>query len=86
MKQLKDKVNLGVRKCQIGERHITAAQERDSNYLEDIVKKDQAYYIFKQCEIHHHILKQDKKMFFYDSTLRIAYMFHVIIISRYKMG
>ena len=46
MKQLNDKVNLAVRKCQIDERNITAAQVRDSNYLEDIVKKDQGYYIF----------------------------------------
>ena len=48
MKQLNDKVNLAVRKCQTGERNITAAQVRDSNYLEDIVKKDQGYYISRQ--------------------------------------
>ena len=39
---LSDKINLTVRKCQVDERNITAAQARNSNYLEDIVKKDQS--------------------------------------------
>ena len=61
MKQLNDKVNLAVRKCQTGERNITAAQVRDSKYLEDIVKKDQGHYIFKQLRNSPSYLETRKK-------------------------
>ena len=61
MKQLNDKVNLAVRKCQTGERNITAAQVRDSKYLEDIVKKYQGYYIFKQLRNSPSYLETRKK-------------------------
>ena len=61
MKQLNDKVNPAVRKCQTDERNITAAQVRDSNYLEDIVQKDQGYYIFRQLRNSPSYLETRKK-------------------------
>ena len=48
MKQLNDKVNLAVRRCQIDGKNITAADVRNSICTDDIVKKDHGYYIFKQ--------------------------------------
>ena len=64
MKQLNDKVNLAVRKCQKGERNITVAQVRYSTYLEDIVKKDQGYYVFKQLRNSPSYLETRKKKIF----------------------
>ena len=82
MKQLNDQVNLAVRKCQIGERNITVAQVRDSTYLEDIVKKDQGYFIFKQLRNSPSYLETRQKRYVcYDSTIWITYMVHISIIS-----
>ena len=39
MKQLNDKVNLAVRRCQIGTSKITVAQVRNSDSLDNMVKK-----------------------------------------------
>ena len=49
MKQLNDKVNLAVRRCQTDpNKTMTAAEARDSICVENMVKKDEGYYIFKQ--------------------------------------
>ena len=62
-----------MRKCQIGERNITAAQVRDSTYIEDFVEKDQGYNIFKQLRNSPSYLETRKKGYFCkDSTIRIA--------------
>ncbi|XP_053405183.1 uncharacterized protein LOC128558914 [Mercenaria mercenaria] len=61
MKQVNDKVNLAVRRCQIDGRKITASQARDVNCTEEIVKKDQGYYIFKQLRNSPAYLETKKK-------------------------
>lgn len=48
MKQLNDKVNLAVRRGQFHGKKLTAGQVRDSGYVEEMVWKDEGYYIFKQ--------------------------------------
>ena len=48
MKQLNDKANLAIRRCQTGTNKITAGQVRSLECLDDIVKKDEGYYLFKQ--------------------------------------
>ena len=47
MKQLNDKVNLAIRRCQTGQ-SMTAEQARDVSCTNNMVKKDEGYYIFKQ--------------------------------------
>ena len=48
MKQLSDKVNLAVGRCQVDGHNMTAADAKDSSYLVNFVKKDEGYYRFKQ--------------------------------------
>ena len=48
MKQISDKVNLAVRRCKRRGQRITAAEARDSNYLDKLVNLDEGYYIFRQ--------------------------------------
>ncbi|XP_060561861.1 uncharacterized protein LOC132721554 [Ruditapes philippinarum] len=48
MKQLNDKVNLAVRRCQFEGGKLTAGQAKDSDYMEQMVKKNEGYYLFKQ--------------------------------------
>ena len=48
MKQISDKVNLAVRRCKGKEKKITAAEARNSEYLDKLVKLDEGYYIFWQ--------------------------------------
>ena len=45
MKQISDKVNLAIRRCKNKGKKITAAEARDSKYLD---KLDDGYYIFRQ--------------------------------------
>ena len=47
MKQLNDKVHLAIRRCQTGQT-LTAEQARDATCTDNMVKKDEGYYIFKQ--------------------------------------
>ena len=54
MKQISDKVNLAVRRCKGKEKKLTAAEARNSEYLE-LVKLDEGYYIFR------HIYSQEKR-------------------------
>ena len=48
MKQISDKVNLAIRRCKNKGKKITAAEARDSTYLDKLVKLDKGYYIFRQ--------------------------------------
>ena len=48
MKQLNDKVNLAFRRGQFESKSLTARQVRDSCYVEEMIRKDEGYYIFKQ--------------------------------------
>ena len=47
MKQISDKVNLAVRRCKQKVKR-SAAEARDSNYLDKLVNLDEGYYIFRQ--------------------------------------
>ena len=47
MKQISDKVNLAIRRKNKVKK-ITAAEARDSTYLDKLVKLDEGYYIFRQ--------------------------------------
>ena len=48
MKQISDKVNLAVRRCKKRGQKITAAEARDSSYVNKLVNLDEGYYIFRQ--------------------------------------
>jgi hypothetical protein len=61
MKQLNDKANLAVRRCQTGTRTITAEQARNSECVDNIVKKDEGYYLFKQLRNSPAYLESKKK-------------------------
>ena len=47
MKQLNYKVNLAVMRGQFESKNLTARQVRDSCYVEEIIRKNEEYYIFK---------------------------------------
>ena len=61
MKQLNDKVNLVVRRCQPGKNKLTVAEERNSDTFYNILKKDVGYYLFKQIRISPAYLESRKK-------------------------
>ena len=63
MKQISDKVNLAVRRCKNRGKKITAAEARDSNYLDKLVNLDEGYYIFRQLRNSPAIWKHVKKTF-----------------------
>ena len=64
MKQISDKVNLAVRRCKGKEKKITAAEARNSEYLDKLVKLDQGYYIFRQLRNSPAYLQSRKKDIF----------------------
>ena len=64
MKQISDKVNLAVRKCKKRSKAITAAEARDSNYLDKLVNLDEGYYIFRQLRNSPAYLETRKKDIF----------------------
>ena len=64
MKQITDKVNLAVRKCKKRSKAITAAEARDSNYLDKLVNLDEGYYIFRQLRNSPAYLETRKKDIF----------------------
>ena len=64
MKQISDKVNLAVRRCKQKGKKITAAEARDSNYLEKLVNLDEGYYIFRQLRNFPAYLETRKKDIF----------------------
>ena len=64
MKQISDKVNLAVRRCKKRGQKITAAEARDSNYLDKLVNLDEGYYIFRQLRNSPAYLEMRKKDIF----------------------
>ena len=64
MKQISDKVNLAVRRCKGKEKKITAAEARNSEYLDKLVKLDEGYYIFRQLRNSPAYLQSRKKDIF----------------------
>ena len=64
MKQISDKVNLAVRRCKKRGKKITAAEARDSNYLNKLVNLDEGYYIFRQLRNSPAYLETRKKDIF----------------------
>ena len=64
MKQISDKVNLAVRRCKKRGPKITAAEARDSNYLNKLVNLDEGYYIFRQLRNSPAYLETRKKDIF----------------------
>ena len=64
MKQISDKVNLAVRRCKNRGKKITAAEARDSNYLDKLVNLDEGYYIFRQLRNSPAYLETRKKYIF----------------------
>ena len=64
MKQISDKVNLAVRRCKNRGKKITAAEARDSNYLDKLVNLDEGYYIFRQLRNSPAYLETRKKDIF----------------------
>ena len=64
MKQIGDKVNLAVRRCKQKGKKITAAEARDSNFLEKLVNLDEGYYIFRQLRNSPAYLETRKKDIF----------------------
>ena len=64
MKQISDKVNLVVRRCKGKEKKITAAEARNSEYLDKLVKLDECYYIFRQLRNSPAYLQSRKKDIF----------------------
>ena len=64
MKQISDKVNLAVRRCKRRGKRITAAEARDSNYLDKLVNLDEGFYIFRQLRNSPAYLEMRKKDIF----------------------
>ena len=64
MKQISDKVNLAIRRCKKRGQKITAAEARDSNYLDKLVNLDEGYYIFRQLRNSPAYLEMRKKDIF----------------------
>ena len=64
MKQISDKVNLAVRRCKKRGQKITAAEARDSNYLDKLVNLDEGYYKFRQLRNSPAYLETRKKDIF----------------------
>ena len=88
MKQISDKVNLAIRRYKNKGKKITAAEARDSTYLDKLVKLDEGYYIFRQLrnspaylEAKKKKKKKKKKTFCNDTTAFFAHLIYVIIVS-----
>ena len=64
MKQISDKVNLAVRRCKRKGKKITAAEARNSEYLDKLVNLDEGYYIFRQLRNSPAYLEARKKDIF----------------------
>ena len=64
MKQISDKVSLAVRRCKKRGQKITAAEARDSSYLDKLVNLDEGYYIFRQLRNSPAYLETRKKDIF----------------------
>ena len=64
MKQISDKVNIAVTRCKKRGQKITAAEARDSSYLDKLVNLDEGYYIFRQLRNSPAYLETRKKDIF----------------------
>ena len=64
MKQISDKVNLAIRRCKKRGQKITAAEARDSSYVDKLVNLDEGYYIFRQLRNSPAYLETRKKDIF----------------------
>ena len=64
MKQISDKVNLAVRRCKKRGQKITAAEARDSSYVDKLVNLDEGNYIFRQLRNSPAYLETRKKDIF----------------------
>ena len=64
MKQISDKANMAVRRCKGNEKKITAAEARNCEYLDKLVKLDEGYYIFRQLRNSPAYLESRKKDIF----------------------
>ena len=64
MNQISDKVNLAVRRCKCNEKKITAAESRNSEYLDKLVNLDEVITYCVNLEIHLLIYSQEKKDIF----------------------
>ena len=64
MKQISDKVNLAVRRCKRKGKKVTAAEARNSEYLDKPVNLDEGYYIFLQLRNSPSYLEARKKDIF----------------------
>ena len=64
MKQISDKINLAVRRCKQRRKKITAAEARNSNYVEKRVNLDEGHYIFRQLRNSPAYLETRKKDIF----------------------
>ena len=64
IKQISDKVNLAVRRCKKRGQKITAAEARDSSYVDKLVNLDEGYYIFRQLRNSPAYLETRKKDIF----------------------
>ena len=64
MKQISNKVNLAERRCKGKENKITAAEARNSEYLDKLVKLDEGYYIFRQLKTSYTYLESRKNDIF----------------------
>ena len=61
MKQLNDRAFFAVRRCQTQANTMTAAQARDSTYIDNYLKRDEGYYLFKQIRNSPAYLETKKK-------------------------
>ena len=64
MKQISVKVNSAVRRCKRKGKKITAAEARNSEYLDKLVNLDEGYYIFRQLRNSPAYLEARKKDIF----------------------
>ena len=86
MKQISDKVNLAVRRRKRKGKKITAAEARNSEYLDKLVTLDEGYYIFRQLKkITCLFRSQEKGHFRNDSTAFFPILVYVIVSRGYKM-
>ena len=82
MKQISDKVNLAIRRWKNNGKKITAAEARDSTYLDKLVKLDEGYYIFRQLRNYTCLFGSKKKRHFCnDKTAFFAHLVYVIVSS-----
>ena len=81
MKQISDKVNLAVRRCNKRGQKVTEAEARDSKYLDKLVNLDEGYYICRQLRNSPAYLETRIFFFYYDKATLFAHLVYVIVSS-----